>query len=70
VTPPAPAQTPARLMADRVMKARHGGRCHLCPVPVRVGDHIGRVRGRWSHLACVVAAQRAARSPQPGRPVV
>ena len=60
---------PALLLADRVRKARHGSRCHLCRSPVRTGDHIGRVDGRWSHLACVISAQRATATVA-GRPVV
>ena len=60
-------------LAGRVMRARHGSRCHLCRGPVLVGQRIARVaedgRSRWPHLVCLVAAQRAAAPVVNGRPV-
>ena len=61
MTVPAPPVTRRVLLATRVMRARHGGRCHLCGGPIRVGDSIGKAGGRWSMLSCIVQAQRAAR---------
>lgn len=48
------------ITADRVMKARRGGRCSLCPAAVTVGQQIGRIAaGTWAHTVCIIATRSA-----------
>lgn len=54
-----------QLLATRVRKARARSLCALCPAGIRVGNHIGRLPGKgWAHVACIVAANRAATKPE------
>ena len=44
----------ASLRATRTRKARHDGRCPLCPHPVRIGHRVGLVPAGWAHCSCIV----------------
>ena len=63
--PPQPAisdVTTAQLeRADRVRKARHDSTCHTCRNPIRTGQPIARVAGKWRHLTCLPAIAALAR---------
>jgi hypothetical protein len=50
----------APVLASRVMKARHAGRCPVCRGPVRVGDQIARAGKVWQHVEHVIERNRTA----------
>ena len=54
-------------LATRVRKARRGGSCSVCRLPVTIGQPIARLikPAGWCHLACVPVVARTLTS-RPG----
>lgn len=48
------------ILATRTRKARRTSWCALCPAAVSTGQRIGLISAGWSHVRCIVAANRAA----------
>jgi len=46
-------------LATRTMKARRAGTCAECRGPIRVGDRIALVAGRWISVECAPAVRAA-----------
>jgi hypothetical protein len=50
------------LWATRTRKVRRNGLCAMCPCDIRIGQRIGLLAGRWSHVSCIIRANNERRS--------
>jgi len=42
------------MRAERVIKARRTGTCHICHQLVKIGDQIGKTPVGWCHVGCII----------------